>query len=91
MTACVFIAELARAGVDLPNELSVIGLDGMPISMYGYLPVTVATRPAAKIARQCVNYLLDRIVKGYDGPPRKVTVNGELIIRESTVAPSGHL
>jgi DNA-binding LacI/PurR family transcriptional regulator len=41
------------------------------------------------IAQQVVELLSSRLEGSYAGPPRRVTVRGELIVRQSTAAPKG--
>jgi DNA-binding LacI/PurR family transcriptional regulator len=87
ITAATFAGELVRAGLKLPEELSIVGHDGTPVSAYGLLPLTTATRPAEMVAAQTVSFLLDRVARGYSGPPRQSSITGELIVRESTAPP----
>jgi LacI family purine nucleotide synthesis repressor len=78
-----FAAELERAGVHVPGDVSVIGHDNLPIAQYGPLPLTTVTHPVDAIVEKVVELLHSRL-EGYDGPPRKVVIRGELIVREST-------
>lgn len=78
-----FAAELERAGVRVPEEVSVIGHDNLPIAQYGPLPLTTVTHPVEDIVANVLELLQSRL-QGYDGPPRKIIIRGELIVREST-------
>jgi DNA-binding LacI/PurR family transcriptional regulator len=44
-------------------------------------PLTTVVNPAYEMGRQCGRLLLDRLIEGYDGPPRSVVVPTHLIIR----------
>lgn len=81
-----FAAELERAGVHVPEEVSIVGHDNLPIARFGSLPLTTVTHPVEKITSGVVELLQARL-QGDDGPPRKITIRGELVIRQSTMPP----
>lgn len=83
--AQVFIAELGRAGVRVPDDLSVIGNDDAPIARCGVLPLT--SHPVAAITASVLQLLYSHLDGVYDGPPRHEIVRSELVHRQSVVAP----
>jgi LacI family purine nucleotide synthesis repressor len=87
VTASVFIAQLYRKGLRVPDDVSVVGYDNAPVSRYGLVPITTISHPVAGIARPLLEMLFSRLDGGYDGPARRVEVKGELIVRDSTAAP----
>jgi DNA-binding LacI/PurR family transcriptional regulator len=79
-----------RAGVRIPEDLSVIGHDNQPIAAYCPVPLTSMTQPTERIANTVVEMLMDRIRGGaVDTAPQRVTVTSELVQRAS-VAPPNH-
>lgn len=82
--ALVVMAELQRAGVACPQQVSIAGHDDHALSRFAPVPLTTASHPSAAIAHQVAQLLLSRLDGEYDGPPRQVTVQGELIVRLST-------
>ena len=83
--AQVFISEIGRAGVRVPDDFSVIGNDDAPIARCGVLPLTTVSHPVGAITARILNLLYSRLDGEYDGPPRRETVFSELILRESVV------
>jgi LacI family transcriptional regulator len=79
-----FAAELERSGLRVPEDVSVVGHDDLPIARYGHLPLTTATHPVEEIAHSVVDLLTSRL-NGYDGPPREITIRGKLVVRQSAV------
>ncbi len=83
--ALSFLAAVQRAGVECPANISVVGHDDHTLSRYYPVPLTTVSHPAETIASHVTQFLLSRINGEYSGPPRQVTVKGELLIRQSTV------
>jgi LacI family transcriptional regulator len=88
--ALAFMTELMRAGVRVPEELSIIGHDDQPIATYCPVPLTSMSQPVDRIARAVADLLLGRLSGDVspDAPARTVMVTGELVQRGS-VAPVG--
>ncbi len=88
--ALAFMAEVIRAGVRIPQDLSVIGHDNQPIAAYCPVPLTSMTQPTERIANTVVEMLMDRIRGGAASTaPQRVTITSELVQRAS-VAPPKH-
>ncbi len=89
-TASAFTSEVMRAGVRVPEDLSIVGHDDSCIARCAPVPLTTVSHPVNAIAEAVVE-LLDSRVKGtYHGPPRHLTVRGQLVERQSTTAPRLH-
>lgn len=84
----VGILRAARdAGVRLPDELSVIGVDDIPLAAYFAPPLTTVRQDFADIGRQAVRLLI-RAVEEPDAAPEHLLLPGEMIVRRSTAAPA---
>jgi Transcriptional regulators len=59
-----------------------------PAARHALVPLTTISHPIAEVAQLILECLLSRLDGSYDGPERLIEVEGELIIRESTAAPS---
>lgn len=79
-------ARLMRAGVRIPDDLSLIGHDNSAIADACILPLTTVSHPIDEIAERVVELLDSRLNGRYDGPPRREIVQSELIERESVQA-----
>lgn len=81
--ASSFINQLARAGVRVPDDVSVVSLDGLPASEYALVKLTTVTRPWEEIALKTIGFLELRIRDNNHDAPRKAYCIGEIIERES--------
>lgn len=80
--ALAFMAEVARQGVRLPHDLSIIGHDDQPVAAYCSVPLTGISQPVERIAHAVVERLIARL-DGLDEPPQTITIRGQLVQRQS--------
>ncbi len=85
--AVMCVGELMRGGLRVPDDISVVSHDDLPIAHYGAVPLTAVSHPIEATARAIVEMLCQRIEDGFDGPPRRLTLRGELHVRHSTAPP----
>jgi LacI family transcriptional regulator len=85
--AIAFIAELQRAGVRVPQDVSVVGHDDRPISRYCNVPLTSVSHPVETIAQSVVDLLLERINGDSQAKCRTKIIQSELVVRDSTCPP----
>ena len=78
---------LIRASFELnikvPEQISIIGFDDIPVSRYLPIPLTTVSQPIKDIARESVGLLFDRI-KNPEKPSITKKLKTNLIIRKST-------
>lgn len=86
--ASAFATCLARAGVQVPRDLSIVSHDNSPIAEIGPTPLTSISHPIEEIAETVVEMLDSRLTGRYDGPARCEIIRGQLFDRGSVVAPS---
>lgn len=82
-TALGLILELLNRGVRVPADVAITGFDNLPIGKAYSIGVTTYAFSAESVARQAVRLLRARAA-GDSGPPVKVLIPGELIVRESS-------
>ncbi len=87
LAALAFMGEMQRAGVRIPEQLSVIGHDNMPICQYVPLRLSSVSHPVELIAETVANRVVQRLLNP-DLKPEKRWIRGEVHKRDSTVAPS---
>lgn len=90
LAALSFIGTVVRAGVAVPEQLSVVGYDDIPLAAHGLLPLTTITHPAEAMAQRVVEMLGDRLHSRYEGAPREEVLRGQLQVRNSTGPPPAH-
>ena len=80
--------EAARQrGLRIPQELSVVGFDDLPISRWVSPPLTTVRQPLAEMGRAAALMLGD-LIEGLTLRSSRVELSTELIIRESTAPPA---
>ena len=60
-----------------------VGFDDIPEAAYFTPPLTTVRQDFAELGRRCLHILLSRI-EGEAGPPARVVVAPELVVRDST-------
>ncbi len=84
----VGILRAARdAGLTVPDELSVIGVDDIPLAAYFAPPLTTVRQDFADIGRQAVRLLISALEQP-SSPPEHLLLAGDMIVRRSTAAPA---
>lgn len=84
--ALSFMVEVMRAGVQVPDDVSIIGHDDQPVAPYCPVPLTSVSQPVEQIVRTVVEMLSERIA-GSAVAPRTVVIQGRLVERQSVSAP----
>ena len=84
-TAVGVLRAARDAGLLLPDELSVIGVDDIPLAAYFAPPLTTVRQDFAAIGRRAARLLI-RAIEDPDAPREHLLLPGELIPRRSTTA-----
>ena len=89
--ALAFMVEVMRAGLRVPEDVSIVSHDNQPVANYCPVPLTSVEHPAERIVETVVRLLEERITGRIpaDTPPRRVNLTGELVER-SSVMPLAH-
>lgn len=72
--------RLLARGLSVPGDVSVAGLDDIPISAYGPVPLTTLHVPTYEIGRAGGDLILAALA---DDDPEDVRVEGEIVVRDS--------
>ena len=92
LTAIGVMRGLRAGGRRIPEDISVVGYDGIELAAYVDPPLTTVRQSTEEMARRAVADLLERLGGGHepaaadpDGPPGETTmVPVELIVRDSS-------
>jgi DNA-binding LacI/PurR family transcriptional regulator len=88
MTAIGVMHKLYRAGLRVPDDLSVIGFDDIHISEVTIPPLTTIQMSRFELARSAFHALRDHVDQSETSiPKREYAIQTDLIIRESTGSP----
>jgi DNA-binding LacI/PurR family transcriptional regulator len=77
------LRALRAAGKRVPDDVSVVGFDNIPIAEHLHPPLTTVDHTVSEIGRLAVLLLQDRMLSRYNGPARRVIIQPRLIIRAS--------
>jgi LacI family transcriptional regulator len=78
------VYEAARQrGLRIPQDLSVVGFDDLPVARWVSPPLTTVRQPLAEMGRAAAQMLGD-LINGQPQRSRRVELSTELITREST-------
>ena len=88
MLAVGCYAALDEAGLQCPDDISVIGFNDMPFIDRLRPPLTTVRFPHYQLGTEAAQLLLERIGER-DGPVKILYLAPELVVRGSTAAPAG--
>jgi LacI family transcriptional regulator len=77
------IAAVREAGLRVPDDISVIGFDDIPMAEQFHPALTTVRQPFQQMASSAVNTLLAQIA-GVEAASQRITFPAELVVRAST-------
>ncbi|AOB29984.1 LacI family transcriptional regulator [Bordetella sp. H567] len=86
MMALGLMAGLHGAGLSVPGDVSVIGMDNLVMTAYANPPLTTVEMPSADMARAMVAMVVERLAQP-GLPAREVLFQPRLVERRSVAAP----
>jgi LacI family transcriptional regulator len=82
------VYEAARQrGLRIPQDLSVVGFDDLPVARWVSPPLTTVRQPLSEMGRAAAQ-MLGELIEGTALRSGRVELSTELIVRESTAAPA---
>lgn len=86
--AAVDLMEFAdRVGVKVPEQLSIVGFDDVPMAGLSRIALTTVAQPREELARRGIATMIDRIEGRLRGQPTMSLVDVDLVVRGSTAGP----
>lgn len=83
LAAIGLVSAAHAAGIRVPQELSVIGYDNIPMSEYTIPPLTTVDQPKAQMGGRAVDVCVAALA---GEPTANVVLEGRLVVRASTAA-----
>lgn len=80
------VFEAARRGLRVPEDLSVVGFDDLPLSRSAWPPLTTVRQPLEEMAALAARMVL-AMGRGENTEARRVELSTDLVVRESTARP----
>ncbi|MEN6535237.1 MAG: LacI family DNA-binding transcriptional regulator [Bryobacteraceae bacterium] len=84
-TAIGALKAIRAHGLKVPDDISLVGFDDLPLAQYVEPPLTTVRQPKHEMGRLAMQVLL-KLMAGSDAE-QNIRVAGELVLRESTAAP----
>ncbi len=89
-TATGVLAAARRLGVRVPEELSIVGFDDLPLTRFTDPPLTTVHQPVRRKGEVAASMLLEALRRpSADGQDQVLVLETRLVVRRSTAAPSG--
>jgi DNA-binding LacI/PurR family transcriptional regulator len=82
MTALGALRAIRACQLRVPQDISVVGFDDIPLATYLDPPLTTVRQPTYEMGRQAARMLIGLLRS--ENPPRVVTMAGELVVRSSS-------
>ena len=87
--AAIALQEFAdRVDLHVPNDLSIVGFDDVPMSGLARIALTTVAQPRDELARLGIATIADRIERRLKGAPTRTLVEVALVARRSTAPPA---
>lgn len=83
MVAVGVMTALLRAGVRIPDEVSLVGFDDVPLARQCLIPLTSVRQPGYEIGRAAGALMVEQLTGG-TAPTRSIPFPAELVVRESS-------
>ena len=87
-TAIGAINAIKESGLEIPKDISIIGFDDIPMAMHTSPALTTVRQPTRRQGSLAAEYLLRRIESKSAVEREETILECELIVRDSTSAPS---
>ena len=85
--AISFISRMQKAGLRIPEDLSVVSFDGAPVCEFCFPPLSTIEQPFEEMGQVAVARLLDAIGHAKKGRDMRAVIRSRLILRESIASP----
>lgn len=81
------ISALSEAGLRVPEDVSVVGIDDIELAAFCSPPLTTVRQAFGETGRRAVRRIVALLDRPGESPPSAGSVRPELIVRASTAAP----
>jgi LacI family transcriptional regulator len=87
IAAIALIEAAERLGLSVPEDISVVGFDGISLGGLSRIGLTTVAQPRAQLADTGMRLLMDRIDGRATSSPRHVLLKPTLVVRATTAPP----
>ena len=83
------IRAMHERGRRVPQDVSVVGFDGLSLGEYSFPPLTTVRQDFRRAGEEMVRLVLEQVDSGVVGGERQILIPTELVVRGSTAPPRG--
>ena len=83
LVAIAIQTELQKRGLNIPNDMSIMGFDDLPISSIINPALTTVAQPFLEMGKEAMKLLLS-LIEDQVSLERKILINTRIIVREFT-------
>lgn len=83
LTSIEMLHAIAMRNVRLPEDFAMVSFDEVQTGHTRLSHITAIRQPAREMGRLAAEMLMERVISRLQGPPRKIVLEAELIIRSS--------
>lgn len=84
------IRAMHEQGRRVPQDVSVVGFDGLDLGEYSFPPLTTIRQDFRRHGREMVALVLEQVSSGRADGSRAIVIPTELVVRGSTAPPAGN-
>ena len=88
LVAIGVLRALRELGLRVPEDVSVIGFDDIEVVSYLAVPLTTVRIPRYEIGQRATRLLIETAEAEDPSPTQKVMLDADLVVRDSTAAPT---
>jgi LacI family transcriptional regulator len=81
---------ILEMGLKIPNDVSLVGFDDIPIASMLRVPLTTVAQPIRLMGKAAVDLITERIKASPSLPHRHTVLDTKLVVRESAAPPRKH-
>jgi LacI family transcriptional regulator len=83
LTAFGAMEAIKEHGLRVPDDISVVGFDDIPMASQVYPPLTTVRQPLAEMGVAAVRMMIAKL-RGVEPPSKRITLPTELVVRATT-------
>ena len=80
------IRAMHEHGRRVPQDVSVVGFDGLSLGEYSFPPLTTVRQDFRRAGSEMVGLVLEQVDSGVGGGARQILIPTELVVRGSTAS-----
>ena len=77
------MAVVRERGLNIPDDISIIGFDDIPLASFTSPPLTTIAQPIQEIGKIATDLLIERMSRSSSRPSQRIVLDVQLVVRNS--------